>query len=239
MYQKVRNVVFTLSLVLFPLTFYYFSPAIPLIGASEGILAGSLILFFFLFLFSMVMGRIFCSWICPAGALQDLVGRSRSKAVPVRYISWIKYLVWVPWLILVLVLFRRAGGIERADFLYQTEMGVSLTRFADAIIYGVIILVFFGLSLIVGRRAACHTICWMSPFMILGRRLGLLLKVPSIKIQADPDRCVSCGRCDVVCPMSLPVEKKVSKGGITDSNCILCGNCIDVCGRKVIGFAWS
>lgn len=238
MYQKTRKAIFTFSLILFPLTFYYFSPALPIGGAMEGILSGSLILFAFLFLFSMVMGRVFCSWICPAGAIQDLVAQSRTKRLPVKYISWIKYLVWTPWFALILFLFRRAGGISGADFFYQTEYGVSLTRFADAVIYGGIIIIFFLLSIIFGRRASCHTLCWMSPFMIFGKKLGKILKVPSLKLKTDAGSCVSCNRCEKVCPMSLPVEKLVSKGKIDDANCILCGMCNEACKRDVIKFAW-
>ncbi|MBB6481878.1 4Fe-4S binding protein [Spirochaeta isovalerica] len=236
MYRKIRNAVSLLSLILFPLTFYYFSPVLPMQGASEGLIAGSLILFLFLFLSSLVTGRLFCSWICPAGVIQDIAGQSRTKAVKVRSISWIKYLVWIPWLLLVLFLFRRAGGIQGADFFYQTEYGVSLTRFADAVIYGIVILVFYLMSMIFGRRAACHTICWMAPFMVLGKKTGEIFRIPSLKIKTDPEKCVSCGRCSSVCPMSLPVESYGKKGKLNDANCILCGRCIEVCKRNVFTF---
>lgn len=238
MYQKTRNAVSVLSVILFPLTFYYFSPVIPLGGSAAGVLSGSLILFIFLFFFSMVMGRVFCSWICPAGIIQDLVGNGRTKAVNPKKISWIKYLVWFPWLMLIIFLFRRAGGISNVDFFYQTEYGVSLTRFADAVIYGIVVLVFFILSLAFGRRTACHTICWMSPFMILGRKMGQSLSIPSLKLKARGQECVSCSRCDKVCPMSLPVEKLVKKGKISDLNCIQCGKCADVCGRNILSFSF-
>jgi polyferredoxin len=239
MYQKTRKAVSTLSLILFPVTFYYFSPVIPLGGATQGILAGSLMLFVFLFFFSMIMGRVFCSWICPAGALQDLTAESRTRRVSIKHISWIKYFIWVPWLALVFFLFRRAGGIQSADFFYQTEMGISTTSPGSAIVYTIVILVFFILSMVAGRRTACHTICWMSPFMILGGKLGSILRIPVFKVKAKQEKCVSCGRCVKVCPMSLPVDKLIQKGHISGSNCILCGKCVDTCGRDVLSMGWK
>jgi len=239
MYQKIRLAVYAFSLIIFPITFYYFSPALPLMGAAEGVVSGSLMLFFMLFISAVFAGRVFCSWICPAGAIQELTLKSRNSRISVKKISWIKYLVWAPWLILVIFLFRRSGGIESYDFFYQTTNGISLTRFADTIIYGIIIVIFFGLSLIFGRRAACHTICWMSPFMILGRKLGLSLGVPSLKLKTEPASCVSCNRCTSICPMSLPVSDMIESGRINDVNCILCGQCIDICGKNTIEFIWE
>lgn len=234
MYQKLRQTLSVLSLLLFPLSYYYLSPALPLMGASKGLVTGSLVLFVFLFFFSFFAGRVFCSWLCPAGALQNLLIPIRNKRVSVKKISWIKYLIWIPWLIMVLAFFKKAGGVAEVDFFYQTEKGISTASFHAAVLYSIIVLTFFILSLAAGRRAGCHTLCWISPFMITGRKLGLLLKLPSLRLKTYPKKCNGCTRCDKVCPMSLPVSQLIKKGCITDSNCTLCCLCEEVCKTGVI-----
>lgn len=237
-FRKIRMVILTLSTILFPVTFYYLSPVIPLHGSTAGVVTGSLIVFLFLFLASLFIGRSFCSWLCPAGGIQDQVGAARSAPVPVRMISWMKYVVCGLWLGMLFFFFRRAGGIQGVRFAYRTEFGMSTTSVQALIVYSMVVLVFFLLSLIFGRRTGCHTICWISPFMVIGRRIGLATGVPSLRLNADSDNCVACGRCNTTCPMSLDVQTLVKTGSITDNNCILCGRCIDTCKQDVLAWTW-
>lgn len=237
MYQKSRIALATLSTILFPLSFYYLSPALSIMGPAEGILTGSLIIFIMMFLTSVFIGRVFCSWLCPTAMIQDLLINARSRRVNVKKISWIKYVIWAPWIITILFMFKRSGGIHTIDFFYQTEMGVSLTRLVDTFIYGGIVLLIYILSMLVGRRATCHTICWMAPFMILGKKLGAKIKAPSLRLKREPSKCISCKKCTQVCPMSLEVEDLAKKLEVSDHNCILCGKCVDICPKNVLKVA--
>lgn len=234
MFQKVRIAIVTLSMVLFPLTFYYLSPFLSVMGASEGIVAGSIIVFLMLFISSLFLGRSFCSWLCPAGAIQDRLIRSRSKRLNVKKIEWIKFALWIPWIITILLMFRRAGGVKELNFFYQTEMGVSISRPEASIVFGIIVITFYLISIIIGRRASCHIICWMAPFMVLGKKLGQILKIPSLRLLREPSKCIGCKKCSEVCVMSLEVEDLARNKDMSDHNCILCGECVDVCPHNVI-----
>lgn len=234
MYQKIRIGLATLSMILFPLSFYYLSPALSIMGPAEGLLTGSLIVFIMLFVSSIFLGRVFCSWVCPAGAIQDQISKTRSRRVHIQKLGWIKFAVWIPWLITVLAMFNRAGGVKAIDFFYQTEMGVSITRPEAALLYGLIVIFFYLLSMIVGRRASCHTICWMAPFMILGKKLGDILKIPSLRLKRESSKCSGCRKCSEVCPMSLEVENLAKDSEFSDHNCILCGICVESCSNNVI-----
>lgn len=68
--QRVRKALLFVSFLLFPVTLYYFSPALILQGASEGVINGSFIVFGLMFLSALSVGRLWCGWACPAGALQ-------------------------------------------------------------------------------------------------------------------------------------------------------------------------
>ena len=237
-YQRIRIAVLTLSTILFPVTFFYLSPAVSLYGSSLGIITGSLIVFMLQFLTAMIFGRAFCSWGCPGGGIQDQVGQARNRRISLRRIAWLKYIVWGVWIGTLALFFRRAGGVKGVEFAFSTEKGLSTTSVEAIISYAVVVLVFFVLSLTLGRRAGCHTLCWMAPFMVLGRRIGLALRTPSLRLATTPQSCVSCGRCREQCPMSLDVERLAQRGSITDDNCILCGRCVDNCGSNTIRIAW-
>jgi polyferredoxin len=67
--QCIRRALILISFLLFPITLNYFSPYLIIDGASQGIINGSFVLFGLLFLSSLVLGRGWCGWVCPAGGL--------------------------------------------------------------------------------------------------------------------------------------------------------------------------
>ena len=106
-------------------------------------------------------------------------------------------------------------------------------------IYFGIVALFFVPNLFLGRRAMCHGICWMAPFMVLGEKLGAALRLPQLHVGAEADRCIGCGKCDRVCPMSLPVERLLRAGTIEDAECIQCAACADACPKDVLKLRMS
>lgn len=69
--QQIRKLLLIVSLLLFPITLYYFSPALIINAGLNGIINGSFMIFVLLFLMSIPFGRLFCSYFCPAGGLQE------------------------------------------------------------------------------------------------------------------------------------------------------------------------
>lgn len=234
-----RRGVQLLSLLLFPATFYYLSPVISLMGAQAGIVTGSVVIFAILFLTAPFCGRLFCSWLCPGGALGDLAAIARPRTVKRRRLQWGKYAVWFPWFSGLLALLLRAGGVRSVDPGYATVMGVSVSDAHALVAYLIVVALFFGLAVTVGRRAPCHTICWIAPFMVFGRALGRNLGVPGVRLIADRKGCVACGRCTATCPMSLPVEQMVAENRIEHHDCVLCGECADRCPTNCIHVGWE
>jgi polyferredoxin len=106
-------------------------------------------------------------------------------------------------------------------------------------IYYIVIALFLGLALLFGRRAGCHYVCWMAPFMILGRRVRNAVNWPALRLEADPAACKSCLRCTRTCPTGLDVHAMVQRADMENSECILCGNCVDGCTRNAIRFSFS
>ncbi len=231
--QKIRTTIQLVSMLIFPITLNYFSPYLIVQGSLEGVLAGSGVLFAGLFLFSLFLGRQFCSWLCPAGALQDVCAGIVDKPAGTGQ-DRLKFFLWIPWLAAILLGFVSAGGLKRIDFFYYTEHGISVSAPGGYAIYFAVVALILAFALTLGRRSFCHGACWMSPFMILGNFVKEKLRFPAFRLHCEPDRCVSCGSCDKHCPMSLPVSRLVKSGCFFHRECILCGICADCCPKNAI-----
>lgn len=234
-----RKALIFISFLLFPLTIYYFSPALIIIAAADGIVATSFIIFTVMFFLSLVFGRLFCGWVCPAGGLQEASFMINNKAARGGKAYRIKYYIWVPWLLLIILLFIRAGGIRQVDPLYHIPGGISVSQPGDYIIYFFIVGLIFILSLTAGKRAFCHYLCWMAPFMIIGTKIKSVRLWPSLHLTTVSDTCNNCKRCNKECPMSLDVNTLVNSGIENNPECILCAACIDACPQSVLRFSFS
>ena len=237
--QKARISIAVLMVFLFPVVFYYLSPYLVLMGAAEGVIAGDAIAFAGMFLSSLFLGRAWCGWVCPAGATQELCSRVNGRAFNGRKRNLVKYAIWVPWVAIVVVMFGQAGGIKAVDPLYQTYYGISVQDYTSAIMFAAIAGAIALFALAAGKRAACHAICWMAPFMIIGRKLSNAAHVPALHLEADKSRCVNCKTCTRGCSMSLDVNAMVQAQAMENSECILCGKCVDSCPKKAIHYAFG
>jgi len=208
-------------------------------GAAQGIISGSFVVFALMFLSALFLGRFWCGWFCPAGALQDYCAAVTNKPGSTGKANWIKWIIWVPWFSLVLALLLMAGRLPSVDFFYQMKTGITVNQDFWYVTYYFILALFAILPLVFGRRAGCHTICWMAPFMILGRKLRNLAPWPALRLKADADQCNDCLRCTRECPMILDVHKLVRDGSMEHAECILCGTCRDVCPKDVLCYSFS
>ena len=233
--QRVRKGLLFVSMLLLPITLYYLSPYLIIAAAAEGIVNASAIVFGLMFLAALFVGRLWCGWACPAGALQEFAAPLNNQRTGPR-LNWGKWLVWVPWLSIILWLVVRAGGVHKVEPFHMFESGITLAQEYWYFMYYIVITVLLVLAVLLGRRAACHSICWMAPFMILGRKLSNLVGWPALGLKADKNKCIDCGLCTTECTMSLDVNQMVRQERMEHSECVLCGNCVDVCPKDAIRY---
>lgn len=234
--QKVRNFFIILSFLLFPITQFYFSPYLIVWGASQGIITASFFTFAVLFFGALFIGRSFCGWIMPCGGMQEIFSLINDNKPKTGKLDYIKFVIWTPWIISIITLALWAGGYKKVEYFFHLEYGISVNNVYMYVPYYGVMLIFFLISLIFGRRANCHYICWMSPFMIIGRKISNYLYIPSLRLKSDKSKCINCKTCNKECPMSLDVNSMVDKGNMENTECILCGKCIDSCPKNVISF---
>lgn len=237
--QKVRKAVLLAMFILFPITYYYFSPYLIITGASEGVIVGSFITFSAMLVGSLFLGRVFCGWICPAGATQKLCFKINDKPFKGGRRNWIKYFIWVPWIAIIAVMFVQSGGIAAINPFYETYYGISIQDVYSVVLFLVIAGLVAGIALVAGKRASCHTICWMAPFMIIGRKVRNEINLPALQLVADKNQCTNCKTCTTNCPMSLDVNSMVQKEQMEDTECILCVSCVDNCPKRAIKLSFG
>lgn len=232
--QRVRIGILLASFALFPVTIFYFSPYLIVWGAFQGVVAGSAITFGLQLVSAIFLRRACCGWICPAGGFQELEAQAVEKPSKPGKRDMVKWVIWVPWIASIAAGFIVAGGVSHVDPLFHIDGGISVSSPGAMVVYLIIVALFFIPNLFLGRRAMCHCICWMAPFMIIGEKLGAALHAPQLHVAADPSKCISCGLCEKACPMSLPVSELLEGGAITHSECIQCAACCDTCRKDAL-----
>ena len=236
--QRVRIALLIFSFVLMPVTFAYVSCPLITEGASQGIATGGLLVFALLFIGSLFVGRLWCGYLCPAGALQEIYARVNGRPVTAGLLNYLKYPVFLGIFGSIALAIYSAGGLWVFDPFYQTGNGISIDRPGGyAPLYGQIVFITV-FALLAGRRGFCHTFCPIAVMLIVGRKVRNLVGWPALRLAAAPERCVDCGRCSQVCPMSLGVRGMVREGRMENTECILCGECVDTCPEGAVRYAW-
>jgi polyferredoxin len=242
--QRLRRALLLLSFVAFPLTMNYMSPYLSIEGTYSGVLTGAVVSFGTLFLGSLFLGRLWCGWLCPMAGLQEFASPVNDQAVG-RRVRFVKWFIWGPWFSAIVFGAASVGGFRVVDLFYGTQGGISVAGSADRpifiayIIYFAVIALFGGITIAMGRRAGCHALCWMSPFMIIGRWIRDRFAWPSLRLAADGSACRACGKCTKACPMGLDVQALAQSPSMEEAECVLCGSCVDACPHATLRYSFS
>ena len=239
--QNIRKAVIIGMFFTFPITIAWLSPAMPIIyGMFGGIVVGAVIVFLLQFLSALFLGRAFCGFVCPGGGLSECLMRINDKGLKNTKLRAIKYFVWAFLVIATAASFIWSGGINEIDFFAGLEGGwvFLFAPYRYAIYFGVL----FGalaFQLLLGKRSFCQCACWMAPFMIIGVKVSEWLKLPRLRLKANQESCVGCKQCSKKCPMSLDVAAMAKAADMKHSECILCGECADICPKKSITYTFK
>ncbi len=177
-----------------------------------------------------LLGRVFCSWICPLSFLSESLDRLRKRLglQPGRE-RWqlFRQLLWLSLgleLLLSLVLGAPLFVFLSPPGLVGREL-MTLVFFHSLQLEGIIIVVVLLLHLL-SRRFFCRYLC------PLGGLLALCGTRRRLRVSLQNTACTSCGRCDRSCPLGL----RPSQGESRTVYCWNCGACIDQCRNQELAF---
>lgn len=181
----------------------------------------NLVLMLIVFASALLLGPLFCGWVCPFGTVQELVsklGRKLFKKKFNRFIpySFDRYLRFLRYVLLAWVVFMtaRSGQLVFAN----VDPYYALFQFwtGEVAVSGFIALgVTLALSLFV-ERPFCKYAC---PY---GAVLGLFNLIRIIPLKRNSSSCISCKKCDRACPMNIPLS---GAGSVRNHQCIACFEC--------------
>lgn len=174
---------------------------------------------------TVLVGALFCGWLCPLGSVQSWVGKLGRRIFGRRYNTFVpqrldRVLGYLRYAVLGLIVVETTRAAHLVFAAYDPYY--ALVRFwtGDALPSAIAVLaVVLAASLLV-ERPWCR---WLCPF---GAVQGLLQALAPWKIRRDAALCTDCGCCSRACPMRIAVADKAV---VRDTRCNRCGECLAAC----------
>ncbi len=180
---------------------------------------------------AVILGRLFCGWVCPIHFLSDVSDRvvglfKRGRKDLLSMPRWTLWAALVGELILAMVLGAPLFVFLSPPGLVGRELMVMII-FHGVVLEGVLVLVVLGMNLVT-RRFFCRYLC------PLGGLLALLGARRRLMVALSPAVCTHCGACRRACPLGLDP----AAGEAAGLHCWNCGECISRCRFGALAFRW-
>lgn len=218
--------------------------------------------FVVILLFSLVWGRVYCSFLCPLGMLLDLISWIPHKlCVKKRYeyrdayqllhysilfltimMATLGYLTLLNLLDPFGLFGRISAHLFKSVLLAINNSVASVLEIFD--IYDLSIKrqhhIPIGILLLTAVSFGCLLFfsfmtsrLYCNAICPVGALLGLVSRFSLYKIRIDKSNCTSCNLCEKVCKAGCI---KGDVGEVENARCLACFNCLTVCSTSSIGF---
>lgn len=197
--RRSRSVILSMSLVSVAYFGFFRSGCVCSVGSIQNVVMAAvdssyrlpwyvLLVFLLPIVFALLFGRVFCSGVCPLGALQELVNVRNfrlSRAVSAT-------LSMIPWVYLAFTILYAA---TRSQFLIcRLDPFVGIFRLGGDIgimTFGILLLI---MSVFIGRPF-CQFLC---PY---GALLSVFSALSWKKLEITDKGCINCALCGLSCPV--------------------------------------
>ena len=164
----------------------------------------------------LVFGRGWCGYACWTAMVLDLLPFNTPQA-PRKHWGYIRYIVFGASLVFVSIL-----------FIFQIPDKEEIMWWS--FIIGNILYYLIGIIIACkcrDNRAFCKYICPVTIFLKPMSYFALF------RIKVEKEKCISCGKCERVCPMDVEVPRNFRKKR-NATECILCMKCIEECPKDAL-----
>jgi ferredoxin-type protein NapH len=194
---------------------------------TEVLLGAGIVLLFY----TVLGGRVWCSWVCPINMVTDLSAWLRGRLGirdMFRLTRNIRYTV----LILTLVV-SALMGVAAFEWVSPISMFHRELIFSAGLGWMAVLGVFLFDALIL-RQGWCGHLCPLGAFY------ALLGRFSALRLRFDAPTCTHCVECVKVCPepQVLNLRKAAKLEMISSGECSKCGRCITVCPENTLRFSW-
>lgn len=165
---------------------------------------------------SIFAGRFYCGWLCQMHTLFKPINLLYRK-LKIKRFKTPKFL---------------QNNIVRIFFVLIFIVTMILTKTLNLKVNILLFITLFSVvTVLIFEEEFWHrSIC---PF---GTILSITSKKSLLSITINEDNCISCGKCQKVCPTSSIITLESKKRRNNKSECLVCGKCIDVCPVSVISY---
>ncbi|MDR0927272.1 MAG: 4Fe-4S binding protein [Ignavibacteria bacterium] len=209
-----------------------------------------------------LLGRIYCSVICPLGVYQDFVYWVSKKVHKKKHSAYSKPITWLRYVVLAIAFIafitnftlivglldpyaaygRIATDLFRPVYLFANNL---LADYFESTGDYYILPVEIGIISVFSLVVAVITILLVTVLSFangrtycnticpVGTLLGLLSKVSLFKVRIDESKCNKCGLCAMSCKASCINSKDCA---IDYSRCVDCFDCLQKCKRDALHF---
>jgi thioredoxin reductase/NAD-dependent dihydropyrimidine dehydrogenase PreA subunit len=191
--------------------------------AVLGVVWAVLLTFVILPLFTVLVGKHYCSHLCSCGALAETVGNSfRHRAPKADLPRWLERFGFVFIALAAVATIADLLGRGLPLRLYNVWVG---TLLAGALA--------IGLYPFLGQRVWCRYWCPLAFWMNFWGRWS------RFKISPEPGKCIDCNVCNRYCQMGIDIKSRALRGipvTLQDTPCVACGECIVRCPMEILHF---
>jgi len=191
---------------------------------------------FFIFvavlIMSLILGKSFCSWICPIGFLSESLGDFGEKLFKRKikmpkildyFFRSLKYFLLLFFLSAIFSMSEKAlKSFLDSDYNFMADVKM-FYFFAEISQFSLIVISALIVLSVIFRNFWCRYLC---PY---GALLGVIGLISPIKIKRDKNYCIDCGKCSKVCSSFIQVDKV---NYVISDECVSCSKCIDACPVK-------
>ena len=192
--------------------------------------------FIVVLLLTVLLGRVYCSVICPLGVLQDSISWLGRKQKKNRY-SYSPAKNWLRYGVLLLFIIALVAGASALASLIEPYSAygrmVSTVSHPKSWIPAVVAVVTLAVIAVLAWRNGrtwCNTLC------PVGSILGLLSRFSVLKPVIDESKCNGCSKCSKNCRAACINYKAHT---IDYSRCVDCMDCIGQCNQHAISYKFA
>ena len=232
---------------------------------SLGTLSGaavSAVILWVLLLLTLLFGRVYCSFVCPLGILQDIVFRIRRWLAPKRFLKFSRPVPWVRYGVLALLAACCVTGLAGLSLnwldpysifgrimyvlawpaaIWSNNLLAADSSSADLVQMDYfpaafpVLLASAGMLGLVAVMSAWKGRLYCNTVCPVGTFLGLLSRISLFRLGFDPASCKKCGKCVKSCKAQCLNLKEYK---IDSSRCVACYDCVRSCSEGGIRYRW-